>query len=281
MLELHEQFDIAPKVSLSFAKYLLTGEYSDKGIHYHSDTEISFVKEGRGVYEIGGQNFEICPGDIVLLKSFEHHVIKSVEEQPLVNMVIMANAQFLRYANETIFDRRLLPFFKRNSQDAVFRDEKIKQLFLMLEDTLSQRKRMYDITAKCEIFEIFSEAIRLIADNSGNQPPRAEDEISLKLDTVMSYIDEHILDKLMLDELAKMVDLNPAYLSHYFKKHAGIGITEYILQNRISLAVKKLQTTDMSMKDIALMCGFNNTANFNKAFRNTLGKTPTDIRKKL
>ena len=54
---------------------------------------------------------------------------------------------------------------------------------------------------------------------------------------------------------------------------------DYITVRRIDLARKLLSDSDRNILDIAMMCGFNNTANFNRAFKKVTGKTPKEIRK--
>ncbi|MBQ3064584.1 MAG: helix-turn-helix transcriptional regulator [Clostridia bacterium] len=53
---------------------------------------------------------------------------------------------------------------------------------------------------------------------------------------------------------------------------------KYITVRRIERAVGLLKTTDKSVLEIATECGFNNTANFNKLFKNHTGTVPKAIR---
>lgn len=280
-MELMELFLLDKSVRVSFSRYILDPGYTDNSLHYHSDLEISYVKSGKGLYSIGGEEYEINSGDIVILKSFEHHYIsKILSEEPLVNIVLMANPQFIRFANEKIYASNISPLLskKTDGDPYIFRDEAIVKHFESIESLLEEKKELNAVIVKCEVYTLFARVLQFMAKNCGKENCIAVDEISIKINKILSYIDGNILDKLMLDELAEMVGLNATYLSHCFKKHTGISITEYILQNRISLSIKKLQSTKMNIKDIALECGFNNTANFNKAFRTIIGKTPSEIR---
>ena len=69
-------------------------------------------------------------------------------------------------------------------------------------------------------------------------------------------------------------------ISHIFKKTVGISLWDYITSKRIETAMAFLSNKDdCNMLDIAVNCGFNNTANFNKAFRRVTGLTPTEFRR--
>ena len=50
-------------------------------------------------------------------------------------------------------------------------------------------------------------------------------------------------------------------------------------KNTLTL-MKYLLDSDRNILDIAMLCGFNNTANFNRAFRKVTGKTPKEMRTK-
>ena len=56
---------------------------------------------------------------------------------------------------------------------------------------------------------------------------------------------------------------------------AALFVFIYILIKRVDLAKNYLSKTDRSMLDIAVDCGFNSTANFNKAFKKYTSQTPS------
>ena len=56
---------------------------------------------------------------------------------------------------------------------------------------------------------------------------------------------------------------------------------DYLIEYRIRAAKKLLETTDYSITDIALNCGFNSTSYFTKLFHRSCGKTPNAYRKEL
>ena len=95
----------------------------------------------------------------------------------------------------------------------------------------------------------------------------------------MDYIDNNIEKDLQLSELAEIAGMNKSYFSTLFKKLNGMSPWDYITVRRIDLARKLLSDSDRNILDIAMMCGFNNTANFNRAFKKVTGKTPKEIRK--
>lgn len=81
-----------------------------------------------------------------------------------------------------------------------------------------------------------------------------------------------------LDELAEIASMSKSYFSTVFKKLNGISPWDYLISKRISFAAELLKNTDKTILEIALECGFNNTANFNRAFKKITGKTPSEYK---
>lgn len=65
-----------------------------------------------------------------------------------------------------------------------------------------------------------------------------------------------------LDEIADMLHLNPSYFSKKFKAVNGFGFKEYLNTIRINHSEQLLLETDMSITEIALECGYDNSNYF-------------------
>ena len=75
-----------------------------------------------------------------------------------------------------------------------------------------------------------------------------------------------------------MAHVSPSYFSAVFKRYNGLPPVEYVVGQRVRRAVELIRTTDLPLAEIAAVCGFNNTANFYKAFRRVTGRTPASYR---
>lgn len=77
------------------------------------------------------------------------------------------------------------------------------------------------------------------------------------------------------DELFHAVSYNPKYISHVFKKHMGVSFTEYLRTLRIRYAVSLFDYGMDSVKNVALLSGFNDPLYFSNVFKKTVGVSPT------
>jgi two-component system response regulator YesN len=95
--------------------------------------------------------------------------------------------------------------------------------------------------------------------------------------TIKEYVDSHYKD-VTLDELARLVHMNPDYLSKFFKKNAGMLFSEYLTQVRMKMAAEYLGDIAFKTYEISEMVGYSNSFNFTRAFKNYYGMTPRDFR---
>ena len=83
-----------------------------------------------------------------------------------------------------------------------------------------------------------------------------------------------------IEQLAQEVGLSPTALKSCFKGIYGSSVYAYQKEYRLQLAQKLLAETDSTIAEIAHQIGYENPNKFSSAFRQSLGMTPTQYRKK-
>lgn len=96
---------------------------------------------------------------------------------------------------------------------------------------------------------------------------------------ILVHIDSDLSADLSLKAHAKLMHVNPSYLSSLFKKETGLTLTQYVTQKRMEHAMHLLRTTTLQIQTIALQCGIHDICYFTKTFKNFTGKTPSEYRK--
>lgn len=87
-------------------------------------------------------------------------------------------------------------------------------------------------------------------------------------------------NKLDLDALAARHHVSRYYLAHIFKQVTGYSLKEYLSLCRISFAIQQLAAGKQSVRQIAEASGFHDMSNFSRAFKERMGLSPSDFRKK-
>ena len=66
------------------------------GPHRHPYDEVQFVREGRGLYVVEGQEFEVGAGDILVIKAGEVHSFRCIGDAPLVQVDVHLSPRFIQ-----------------------------------------------------------------------------------------------------------------------------------------------------------------------------------------
>lgn len=98
---------------------------------------------------------------------------------------------------------------------------------------------------------------------------------------IVSYMNQHYADNLQIDTLASMCGLSRTYFITAFRKAIGETPYNYLLNLRMAKARLLLENPQYSIKEIALLCGFQKPNTFSSLFKNYTGMTPTDYKQKL
>jgi AraC-like DNA-binding protein len=95
-----------------------------------------------------------------------------------------------------------------------------------------------------------------------------------QLRRVFDYIEENLANDVSLSELAAIVDLSRAHFSRQFKTSTGLPPHRYQLALRIERAKNLLLQSNLSLKEVALSCGFFDQGHLSKSFRRLVGLSP-------
>ena len=94
------------------------------------------------------------------------------------------------------------------------------------------------------------------------------------------FIDEHYTEQLKLRDIAQAADLSRSYLCRAFRKANGRTLVEYLTRRRIEKAQVLLRDTDLLVKEVAFLAGFQSVAHFNRIFKDASGVAPSEFRGK-
>lgn len=96
---------------------------------------------------------------------------------------------------------------------------------------------------------------------------------------ILNYLDENFTNRELSQQmLADRFEISVYSLSKMFNGQIGTGFTDYINGKRMDYAKELLLTTEMNVKEIAVIVGFANNRYFTEIFKKYTGKTPVEFR---
>ena len=269
--------------------YYSHADFGYRGLreHRHTAFEISCIKEGSGVYVAGGKKYDIACGDLFFYSTNEPHCIteiKSPEGMTLMN--IKFEPRFIWSGGSDMFDSKFLRIFLERNEHFENRLDRanpacaqIRELMLKIEEEFKNARPEYELMVKIYLLTTLAIANRsfgYVRDSA--RPVKLMGRQLSQIEMSMDYINEHYCGDVSLEEIASSINMSKNYFSALFKKLNGMSPWDYITLKRIDRACDRLKNTSDVIIDIACDCGFNSTANFNRAFKKVTGISPSEYR---
>ncbi|RJG08448.1 GlxA family transcriptional regulator [Massilia cavernae] len=101
-----------------------------------------------------------------------------------------------------------------------------------------------------------------------------------KLTEAVSLMEANIEEPLSTDDIANLVGISRRQLERLFKQYLGSLPSRYYLELRLKRARQLLQSTNNSIVQVGLMCGFSSGSHFSTAFGALFGNTPREERQR-
>lgn len=130
-------------------------------------------------------------------------------------------------------------------------------------------------SSNSEVFDYFGELADAIFEQQSERPEDRENAFVAK---VHQFIAERLAEDLSLDIIGDSIGYNPSYLSRVYKQATGIGLTDYIMGERIVLAKELLRQPKYKIQEVATSAGFLTVPYFYRIFKRDTGMTPQDYR---
>lgn len=141
-------------------------------------------------------------------------------------------------------------------------------------------KRLKERRQDMEYAEFGRKAVRSQVDSVVSQVGEKKSPKAY-VEEVLRYIGTHLGEEgLAVQEIADYLHLHPVYLNRIFRKEKGYSIGQYIVNERMALAGKLLESGRLSVNSVAEQTGYGSYSNFNMMFKKYYGCTATQYQDK-
>lgn len=101
----------------------------------------------------------------------------------------------------------------------------------------------------------------------------------VQIKSVLEYIEQQYQSEITLNALAEVAGMNPKYFCRIFKEITQQTPMDYVIFFRIEQAAKLLSSTNLSVIETGMECGFNDCSYFIRTFKRLKNITPNQYRK--
>lgn len=112
-----------------------------------------------------------------------------------------------------------------------------------------------------------------------SQPARRETCLGNgMLRKIEQYLDEHLSEAIVLEDLARLASVSPGHLLRAFRQTTGVTPHQFLIDRRLAHARQLLGDPALSLECIARRAGFASASHLGETFRKRLGVTPGQFR---
>ena len=249
-------------------------------LHQHEDIQISFIEKGEGAIFAGDTISHYKEGDILVIGSNLPHVFRSDvhenESSIMRTLFFTMNSFGTDFFSLSTF-KSIQPFIESSKNGFIIHNapKKISKSFKKLNTADSFERFLLFLAILKELS--FHEKEPL---SNYLYEKKITDSESKRMQTVFEYVMTNFHKSVTLDEIASIANMTKNAFCRYFKVRTNKSFFQFLIEVRIERASKLLANdNELSVIEIAELCGFNNISNFNRKFKEIKHTSPLQYRK--
>ena len=252
-------------------------------LHWHRELELDLVTDGTVLFKVGDQVCCLEKGDGIFVNSNLLHLARAGDlTKNTEHVAILFAPEFLAPEDSDIFQEDVLPFLRDRQTGFVVLSGKVPWQGEILRLARLAARRFEDMSPGrkleihadiCQIWQLLIREVAREGKQEGNQMPQERTR------QMLAYIREHYGEPISAEDLAQAAGISRSECFRCFQQYVGQKPFSYINSYRLTQAAKLLRTTDLSICEVGIRCGFNYQSYFGKMFREAYGQTPFAYRK--
>ncbi len=247
---------------------------------FHEDIEIKYFIDGSSTLHIGGGSVVTQSGDVVFINPYEFHSTVNYAEEKGRYHLLMISLDFFDGMGEGFLDLRYLFTKERTRIQTLIRgNERIARIISDIVFEVIEERRDYRRAVTALLLELFVLLFRDYRDSTLAELPTDK---SLRYYEVIypaiQLIRQDCGEEYTIDELAGACGVSKCHFCRIFKQSTSMSAVEYRNEYRLQIARVLIQSTNKSISEISVQCGFDDSAYFSRCYKKKFGHSPNKDR---
>ncbi len=242
------------------------------GLHAHHVWELYLQLKGETIWEAEGKQYLVAPGGLLAMPpDMVHRLVKARDAKHHFYFCAVDIWGVLKSRSD------MANFWRPNTIYTAPNASSLTPLFQALarEITLDLAFRTVGIAVALEYLLV--ETSRVIFSQKAAERLLPQHGAVF---TTQSLMDSSPERKWSLRELAARSNISPAHLIELFRNEVGVPPKQYLLQARTNKAIELLQSSDLTITEIAFEVGFSSSQHMASSLKKRTGKTALEHRTK-
>ena len=254
--------------------------------HHHDFCELVIVTCGSAQHRLEGNDFPVTTGDVFLLQGQQSHYFHDRKNLDLIN--IMYDPEQIDLPENEL--RKLPGYCAMFILEPAYRHRhrfasrlhltqiplaRAEQVAAEMEKESTEKADGYAVALRAKLMELI-----VYLSRAYNTTETTEAQALLRVGHVIGALENNFSKDWKLDDLLKISGMSRSNLMRVFRKATGQPPVDYLIRLRIQKSMRLLCSADMSVTEIALETGFNDSNYFSRQFHKIIGESPTAYRKR-
>lgn len=227
-----------------------------------------YVPTGRGTLETASGNWEVNSGDVMVLYPGEWHNYKPSKDTGW-------EEYWIGIRGEVLSNRILKDLFPENTSYVKQMGYQEELIFLFNQSLKLVKKNSFGF--RKILAGIVLQLVAYVISYENKELGSREEQLCKK---IIDFIRENLNTDVNFKKLASDYHLSYNRFRTVFKNNMGVSLQQYLIHERLEHAKRLMVNTELSLKEISAKTGFNSIFYFSKVFKNKMGYSPGQIRRK-
>lgn len=232
--------------------------------HFHEYYVIGLIEMGTRHLTVNNQKYIIGTGDFMTFHPRDNHACEQADGGVLGYLCMNIKAEIMESVAYEVLGSRQLPCFPKPVQNRA----EIGPVFCDLHRTIMRDGQSLE---KEELFLICMR--QLLLDYAVFGEEVEEPAMRQEIQAVCAFLEQHYAERITLDTLSRIANLNKYSLVRIFTRYKGITPYRYLETVRIGEA-KKLLEQGVEPIQVAQQTGFSDQSHFSHYFSRLIGLSP-------
>lgn len=242
--------------------------------HRHPEIELSYCLKGEYNICINKEMYKMKEGNLAIISSMYSHEFPKNDNKDCLGLTIMVGPAFLSHYFEGFSKSALTkPVISLNEKNY----HKLREL---LEETVEIHKDKSDFSEMLLKGNLYKISAYLLKEFNGENSLSKDLSSVSNIESAMELIENHYSDPITIEDAANLTGYSKSNFCKTFKKITGETFHSVLNKHRVKIAGYLLKETADMIDDIAVKVGFPDSKSFCRVFKNVIGITPGQYRKK-
>ncbi len=251
-------------------------------LHFHNYLEIGFCYSGEGELIFGEEPVRFAGREFTIIPpNFPHTTTSDIGNISKWEYLFIDVEGFLAIAagNRMRAEKMVQRIYSKALCLKECEYKSLSEKVLGILNVMHDGEEFYLEEAKGILLSLLAEVARL---NRSAEEENVEEKgkITNMIARSIDYISQYYMEDIRIGDLAKASHISETHFRRVFTSYMHMSPLEYINKVRIQTACEILKKTDEPISDIAYKCGFTTNSTFNRNFRQLMGMSPAEWRKR-